>query len=77
MFKFNFGCSLAKTLQGVFCCFPSKVFSVGFQSESHKSVEISVSTRVSHITPFFELSLVLLTTKALGLYEFTKKISAL
>ena len=29
--------------------------------------------RVSHITPFFELSLVLLTTKALRLYEFTKK----
>ena len=35
-----------------------------------------VSTRVSHITPFFELSLVLLTTKALGMYGFTKKISA-
>ena len=33
--------------------------------------------RVFHITPYFELSLVLLTTKALGLYEFTKKISAL
>ena len=29
--------------------------------------------RVSHITPFFELSLVLLTTQALRLYEFTKK----
>ena len=33
--------------------------------------------RVSHITPFFELSLVLLTTHAIGLYEVTKKISAL
>ena len=33
--------------------------------------------RVSHITPFFELSLVLLTTEAPGLYEFTKKNSAL
>ena len=30
-------------------------------------------SRVSHITPVFELSLVLLTTQALGLYEFTKK----
>ena len=29
--------------------------------------------RVSHITPFFELSLVLLTTYAIGLYEVTKK----
>ena len=29
--------------------------------------------RVSHITPFFELSLVLLTTHAIGLYEVTKK----
>ena len=36
-----------------------------------------LSTRVSHITPFFELSLVLLTTHAIGLYEVTKKISAL
>ena len=36
-----------------------------------------VVSRVFHITPFFELSLVLLTTKALVLYEFTKKISAL
>ena len=33
----------------------------------------TVRTRVSHITPFFELSLVLLTTHAHGLYEFTKK----
>ena len=31
----------------------------------------SFYARVFHITPFFELSLVLLTTKALGLYEFT------
>ena len=30
-------------------------------------------TRVFHITPFFELSLVLLTTHAIGLYEVTKK----
>ena len=29
--------------------------------------------RESHITSFFELSLVLLTIQALGLYEFTKK----
>ena len=35
---------------------------------------IRLHIRMSHITPFFELSLVLLTTKALGLYEFTKKI---
>ena len=33
--------------------------------------------RVSHITPFFELSLILLTTHAIGLYEVRKKISAL
>ena len=33
--------------------------------------------RVSHITPFFELSLVLLATHAIRLYEVTKKISAL
>ena len=33
--------------------------------------------RVSHITPFFELSYTLLTTHAHGLYEVTKKISAL
>ena len=33
--------------------------------------------RVSHITPFFELSYTLLTTHAIGLYEVTKKISAL
>ena len=33
--------------------------------------------RVFHITPFFELSVVLLTTHAIGLYEVTKKISAL
>ena len=36
-----------------------------------------VYNRVFHITPFFELSYTLLTTHALGLYEFTKKISAL
>ena len=34
-------------------------------------------TRVFHITPFFELSLVLLTTHAIGLYEVTQKISVL
>ena len=33
-----------------------------------------LSTRVSHITPFFELSFTLLTTHAIGLYEVTKKI---
>ena len=32
-----------------------------------------LSTRVSHITPFFELSFTLLTTHAIGLYEVTKK----
>ena len=31
------------------------------------------NNRVSHITPFFELSYTLLTTHALGLYEVTKK----
>ena len=36
-----------------------------------------LNTRVFHITPFFELSLVLLTTHAHGLYEVTKKMSAL
>ena len=41
------------------------------------SCGISIYNRVFHITPFFELSLVLLTTHALGLYEVTKKISAL
>ena len=38
---------------------------------------VRVAIRVFHITPFFELSLVLLTTHAIGLYEVTKKISAL
>ena len=32
-----------------------------------------VDIRVSHITPFFELSDTLLTTRAIGLYEVTKK----
>ena len=32
-----------------------------------------VSTRVSHFSLFFELSYTLVTTHALGLYEFTKK----
>ena len=32
-----------------------------------------VFIRVSHITPFFELSYTLLTTHAIGLYEVTKK----
>ena len=36
-----------------------------------------VYNRVSLITPFFELSYTLLTTHAIGLYEVTKKISAL
>ena len=40
-------------------------------------VEPNIHSRVSHITPFFELSLVLLTTHAIGLYEVTKKNSAL
>ena len=36
-----------------------------------------MNTRVSHITSFFELSYTLLTTHAIGLYEVTKKNSAL
>ena len=36
-----------------------------------------ICSRVFHITPFFELSYTLLTTHALGLYEVTKKNSAL
>ena len=36
-------------------------------------IKRAIITRVSHITPFFELSLVLLTTHAIGLYEVTKK----
>ena len=40
-------------------------------------IKRAIITRVSHITPFFELSLVLLTTHAIGLYEVTKKFSAL
>ena len=40
-------------------------------------IYLKMLNRVFHITPFFELSYTLLTTKALGLYEFTKKISAL
>ena len=35
--------------------------------------EYNLHNRVSHITPFFELGLVLLTTHAIGLYEVTKK----
>ena len=42
-----------------------------------KSEKVAIFTRVFHITPFFELSYTLLTTHAHGLYEFTKKISAL
>ena len=34
---------------------------------------IYTCNRVSHITPFFELSYTLLTTHAIGLYEVTKK----
>ena len=44
---------------------------------SLKGRELFISIRVFHITPFFELGYTLLTTHALGLYEFTKKISAL
>ena len=44
-------------------------FCILFEGESVQGVfQLSI-----HSTPFFELSLVLLTTKALGLYEFTKK----
>ena len=41
--------------------------------EKEKKLSKMVEIRVSHFYTFFELSLVLLTTKALGLYEFTKK----
>ena len=41
------------------------------------SKQFGLLYRVSHITPFFELSYTLLTTHAIGLYEVTKKISAL
>ena len=37
------------------------------------TIYYSLVTRVSHITPFFELSSTLLTTHAIGLYEVTKK----
>ena len=43
-------------------------------SVSDDKIQITILIRVSHITPFFELSLVLLTTHAIGLYEVTKKI---
>ena len=36
-----------------------------------------MNIRVSHNTPFFELSYALLTSHAIGLEEATKKISAL
>ncbi len=42
-----------------------------------RKIYLNMAIRVSHFFTFFELSLVFLTTKALGLYEFTKKISAL
>ena len=38
------------------------------------SVKMLIFSRVSHITHFFELSLVLLTTHAIRLYEVKKKI---
>ena len=41
------------------------------------AVIMMMTNRVSHITPFFELSDTLLTTHAIGLYEVTKKFSAL
>ena len=37
------------------------------------SVKHIIYSRVSHITPIFELSYTLLTTHAHGLYEFIKK----
>ena len=43
------------------------------QARGVSPVQSEIVTRVSHITPFFELSLVLLTTHAIGLYEVTKK----
>ena len=38
-------------------------------------VQLRIYIRVSHNTPFFELSLVLLTTHAIGLEEATKFFS--
>ena len=38
------------------------------------TVHLAPTNRVSHFYTFFELSLVLLTTHAIGLYEVTKKI---
>ena len=38
---------------------------------------LEMENRVSHFSLFFKLSYTLVTTHALGLYEFTKKISAL
>ena len=40
-------------------------------------MDIIMIIRVSHITPFFELSPTLLTTHAIGLYEVTKKFSVI
>ena len=79
-------CSLMKW--GAFSAEKSKLFPLRWNSNSEVdfcwfskpfySTELqSLSTRVSHITPFFELSDTLLTTHAIGLYEVTKKISAL
>ena len=45
----------------------------GFQIKQNLKGEQAISIRVSHITPFFELSYTLLTTHAIGLYEVTKK----
>ena len=41
------------------------------KSSGGGDTDTSIDIRVFHITPFFELSLVLLTTHAIGLYEVT------
>ena len=52
-------------------------FSGYFRKSQSQTCVMTLSNRVSHFYTFFELSLVLLTTHAHGLQEFTKKNSAL
>ena len=47
------------------------------QTNLEEQLKRTVFIRVSHNTPFFELSYALLTSHAIGLEEATKKISAL
>ena len=48
-----------------------------YMLQSVRLLIFSIHIRVSHNTPFFELSYALLTSHAIGLEEATKKISAL